>query len=263
MPSTILLTIDPRGVATVMLNRPERHNAFNAELINALHGTLTQLQNDQRVRIVVLTGVGASFSAGADLEHMQRMGRAGEAENYHDALAVAHCLRRLDEFGKPIIARVNGHAFGGGIGLIACADIAIAGSQARFSLSEVKFGLVAATISPYVIAAIGQRQARRLLLTAAGFDAGQALQLGLIHRHIDAQQLDQAVEQEIELLLQGGPVAQQASKKLVRELAGDTSEQRDLLMARTARLLAQLRTSDEGREGLRAFLEKRKPDWAR
>ncbi|MGE0115229.1 MAG: enoyl-CoA hydratase-related protein [Steroidobacteraceae bacterium] len=263
MSSTVLLTIDPRGIATVMLNRPERHNAFNAELIDSLHETLVQLESDPSVRVLVLTGAGVSFSAGADLEHMQRMGRTSEADNFSDALAMARCLRKLDEFSKPVIARINGNAFGGGIGLIACADIAIGSSQARFSLSEVKFGLVAATIAPYVLAAIGQRQARRLLLTATRFDAGQALQLGLIHRHIDAQQLDQTIEQEIELLLQGGPLAQQASKKLVREIAMPATEQRDLLAARTARLLAQLRTSDEGREGLQAFLEKRKPDWSR
>lgn len=263
MTSSILLTIDPRGIATVMLNRPEKHNAFNAELLTQLHETLEQVERDPRVRIVVLTGAGVSFCAGADLHHMQRMANSSEADNFSDALIIARCLRKLDELARPVIARINGSAFAGGIGLIACADIAIASTQARFCLSEVRLGLATAVIAPYVIAALGQRQARRLILTAASMTAEQALQLGLIHRHIDAQQLDQAVEQEIDLLLQGAPLAQQASKKLIREHVSPGTESRDLANARSARLLAQLRLSAEGREGLQAFLEKRKPDWSR
>lgn len=262
MTATVLLTIDPRGIATIMLNRPEKHNAFNAALINSLHETLAQLENNASVRVVVITGAGASFCAGGDLEHMQRMSTLSDSENFSDALAIARCMRKLEELNKPVIARVNGNAFGGGIGLLVCADIAIASSQAKFCLSEVRLGLAAATIAPYVMAAVGARQLRRLLLTSAVCNAEQALQLGLIHQSVDAQQLDQAVEHEINLLLQGGPLAQQASKKLVRELAV-TDEQRDLLTARTARLLAQLRASDEGREGLQAFLDKRKPHWSK
>ncbi|MGC3980914.1 MAG: enoyl-CoA hydratase-related protein [Steroidobacteraceae bacterium] len=262
MPHTVLLTIDSRGIATVMLNRPEKHNAFNAELIRTLSETLEQLEKRPDIRVMVITGAGTSFCAGGDLEHMQRMSQATDTENFSDALAVARCMRKLHEFSKPVIARINGHAFGGGVGLIACADIAIASSAARFALSEVKLGLAAATISPYVTAALGPRQTGRLLLTAEVMDAQRALQLGLIHRHIDAQQLDQAIEAEIQLLLQGGPQAQQASKALLREISTKTSEQSDVLMARTARVLTQLRSSDEGREGLSAFLEKRKPNWA-
>lgn len=262
MSATVLLAIDPRGIATVMLNRPERHNAFNAELIAALQDTLTQLGNDANVRIVVLTGAGVSFSAGGDLEHMLRMGKASDTENFSDALAIARCLRTLDELPKPVIARVNGDAVGGGAGLVACADIAIASTQAKFRLSEVRLGLAAATIAPYIVQAIGQRHARRLVLTAAGFTATQAAQFGLIHQHVDAQQLDQAVEREIELLLQGAPLAQQTSKRLIRDISVSTSEQRDLTTAKTARVLAQMRSSDEGREGLSAHLEKRKPIWS-
>lgn len=262
MSATILLTIDTRGVATVMLNRPEKHNAFNAELIDSLHETLVQLENNPGVRVVVLTGAGASFCAGGDLEHMQRMSTAADGENFSDALAIARCMRKLDEFNKPVIARINGNAFGGGVGLIACADIAIASASAKFCLAEVRLGLAAAIISPFVAAAIGQRQTRRLMLTAATLNTEQAVQLGLIHQHIEAPQLDQAIEHEIQLLLQGGPLAQQASKKLLRDIAAPTSEQRDLITARTARLLAQLRSTHEGREGLKAFLEKRKPDWS-
>lgn len=263
MSATILLTIDPRGVATVMLNRPEKHNAFNADLIASLHDTLTQLETNQGVRVVVITGAGMSFCAGGDLEHMQRMSTASDDENFKDALSIARCLRKLEEMNKPVVARINGNAFGGGIGLICCADIAIASSDARFCLSEVRLGIAPAIIAPFVFAAIGQRQARRLMLTAASINTEQAQNMGLIHRHIDAQQLDQAIEQEIELLLQGAPMAQQAGKRLLREIAGPTGEQRDTLAARTAKLLAQLRAGSEGRAGLQAFLEKHKPDWSR
>lgn len=263
MSSTVLTTIDPRGVATVMLNRPDKHNAFNAELIATLHEALEQLESNQSVRAMVLTGAGKSFCAGGDLEHMKQMGAASEADNFSDALAVARCLRKLDEFSKPVIGRINGNAFGGGVGLIACVDIAVATAQAKFSLSEVRLGLAAATISPYVMAAIGTRQIRRLLLTAASIDATEAQHINLIHQLVDAQQLDQAVEQQIELILQGSPAAQQASKKLLREISAFSPADRDLIAARTAKLLAQLRTSEEGREGLQAFLEKRKPDWSR
>ncbi len=263
MTSPILLTIDPRGVATVMLNRPEKHNAFNAELIAGLHDALNQLDANPGVRVAVLTGAGQSFCAGADLEHMQRMSKAGEDDNFRDAVAIARCLRKLDELNKPVLARINGNAFGGGIGLLCCADIAIASSHARFSLSEVRLGLAPAIIAPLVIAAIGQRQMRRLMLTAASLNTDQALKIGLIHRHIDAQQLDEAIEQEIELLLQGAPLAQQAGKRLILELAGPAAEQRDTLLARNAKLLAQLRTGSEGQEGLLAFNEKRKPGWSR
>ncbi len=261
--STVLLTVDPRGVATVMLNRPEKHNAFNGELIAQLHDTLVQLDQHPETRIVVITGAGKSFCAGGDLAHMQRMSQSSEQENFSDALALARCLRKLDELRKPVIARINGNAFGGGLGLIACADIAIASSTARFCLSEVRLGLAAATIAPYLNAAIGQRQLRRLLLTAASFDTAQAQQLGLLHEVTDPETLDHHVETEIELLLQGGPEAQQASKQLLREVLGLTSEERDLLMAKTARTLARLRASREASEGLQAFQDKRKPDWSR
>jgi methylglutaconyl-CoA hydratase len=260
MSTTVLSTIDSRGVATLTLNRPDKHNAFNGELIAELYDLLLQLEGYEAVRLIVLTGAGKSFSAGADLAHMQRMATAGPEENLQDTRAVARCLRKLAEFGKPVIARVNGNAFGGGVGLIACADIAIASDQAKFSLSEVKLGLAAAIISPYVIAAVGTRQAKRLLLTAASLTAQEAAQLGLLHGCVSAKELDQAVENQIELLLQGGPLAQQASKKLLAEIS-TLDKNRDFTEAHTAALLANLRMSPEGREGLSAFLEKRKPHW--
>ena len=256
------LTLDPRGVATVMLNRPEKHNALDPDMFYGLHDTFMQLAEDQSVRVVVLTGAGKSFCAGADLTHMKRLSDASESENFSDAMAISRCMRTVDEFSKPVIARINGNTFGGGVGLIACCDIAIAASQAKYSLSEVKLGLVAAVISPYVLAAIGQRQARRLLLTAKTFDAMEAREIGLIHEHVDQQELDKAVDQQIDLLLQGGTEAQQATKRQLREVGYLTPEDRDLIAARTAKTLARLRKSEEGREGIQAFLQKRKPNWS-
>jgi len=262
MPSSVILTLDPRGIATVMLNRPDKHNALDPEMFDGLHDSFAQLQDDKDVRAVVLTGAGKSFCAGADLEFMQRMSEASEADNFSDAMVVARCMRTIDEFTKPVIARINGNAFGGGVGLIACTDIAIAASGAKFTLSEVRLGLAAAVISPYVLAAIGQRQARRLLLTAETFNATEALNIGLIHHHVDEQELDKAIDHQVDLLLQGGTQAQQASKTLLREIGHLTPEDRDLMAARTAKTLARLRKSEEGREGIQAFLQKRKPNWS-
>jgi len=262
MPTSVILTLDPRGVATVMLNRPDKHNALDPNMFNGLHDTFLQLADDNSVRIVVLTGAGKSFCAGADLAHMQRLRDANESENFSDAMAVARCMRTIDEFSKPVIARINGNAFGGGVGLVACCDIAIAVSHAKYCLSEVRLGLAAAVISPYLLAAIGQRHARRLLLTAKTFDAAEAAKIGLIHEYVDEQELDKAVDQQLDLLLQGGTEAQQASKRLLRDVSYLTPEDRDLIAARTAKTLARLRKSDEGREGIDAFLQKRKPSWS-
>lgn len=262
MSDIVATHIDHRGVATLTLNRPDKRNAFDAETIGALHASIDRMEQDDGVRVVVLTGAGTSFCAGADIDHMQRMGAASERENFEDALALARCLHKLDACDKPVIARVNGHAFGGGVGLIACADIAIACSTSRFALSEVRLGLVAAAISPYVVAAMGARQMRRLALTGEIFDAEQALRLQLIHQHAAAGQFDAEIERQIALLLQGGPIAQQASKRMIHDVAGHTPKQRDFLATHTAKLLARLRRSEEADEGLQAFLQKRKPKWS-
>lgn len=262
MSDIVAIHVDHRGVATLTLNRPDKRNAFDAETIGALHEGIDRVEQDDDVRVVVLTGAGTSFCAGADIDHMQRMGAASERENFEDALALARCLHKLDACDKPVIARVNGHAFGGGVGLIACADIAIACGTSKFALSEVRLGLVAAAISPYVVAAIGTRQMRRLALTGEIFDAEQALRLQLIHQHASAGQLDAEIERQIALLLQGGPIAQQASKRMIRDVAGHTPKQRDFLATHTAKLLARLRRSEEADEGLQAFLQKRKPNWS-
>ena len=189
------------------------------------------------------------------------MMNATEQQNVDDALLLARCLRALDELPQPVIARINGNVFGGGVGLVACADVAIAVDTAKFALTEVKLGIVPAAISPYVVAAIGPRQARRLFLTAALFDATEAAGLDLVHFATTAEGLDGLVDEQIDLVLRGGPLAQRAAKTLVRTVSSETD--RDVLANDTARLLAGLRVSPEGREGLSAFLERRKPDWIR
>jgi methylglutaconyl-CoA hydratase len=255
----ITQTVDARGIATLLLNRPEKHNALDGQTINDLHGALLDLQGRDAVRALILTGAGKSFCAGGDIAHMRSMLTASEAENQADARALAECLRALNEFDKPVIAKVNGDTFGGGVGLVACADIAIAGSAAQFSLSEVRLGLAPATISPYVVAAMGERQLRRWSLTAESFDAETARSLGLVHIVSATERLDATVEQQIELLLRAGPTALVEAKKLVRLVASNADI--ESLIASTSDLLARLRVSPEGKEGLAAFLERRKPKW--
>lgn len=247
------------GVTRIRMDRPELHNAFDAGLVADLTGALSDAGNDPAVRAVVLEGSGASFSAGADLNWMRGMARASEADNRADALALATLMRTLDELPKPTIARVHGAAFGGGVGLVACCDIAIGSSEARFGLTESKLGLLPAVISPYVIAAIGVRQARRYFATAEIFDAHEAFRIGLLHQVVDATALDAAVQRQLDLLLKAGPVAAAAAKQLVRDVAW--SRDRDAIDAANADLIARLRVSPEGQEGLTAFLDKRRPAW--
>lgn len=255
-----LLSLRDGPVARLRMNRPELHNAFDAMLIAALTGALEGLAGDDEIRVVVLEGDGPSFSAGADLNWMRGMASASEAENREDALALARLMRTLDELPKPTIARVHGAAFGGGVGLVACCDIAIATPEAKFGLTESKLGLLPAVISPYVIAAIGARQARRWFATGELFDAATALQIGLLHGVVPTGELDAAVERQIALLLKAGPQASAQAKALVRRVAGQSD--RDRLDADNASLIAHLRVSPEGQEGLSAFLEKRKARWS-
>lgn len=247
------------GVLRLRLNRPELHNAFDADLIARLTRTLEAAGADPGVRVVVLEGAGASFSAGADLNWMRGMAAASEAENREDALALARLMRTLDELPRPTLARVHGAAFGGGVGLVACCDIAIGVPEARFGLTESKLGLLPAVISPYVIAAIGPRQARRWFATAEIFDAETALAAGLLHQVVAADALDAAVQRQIDLLLKAGPRAAAAAKQLVTRVAAGGA--RDAMDADNAALIARLRVSAEGQEGLSAFLEKRAPAW--
>jgi methylglutaconyl-CoA hydratase len=254
------LSIHRRGAVThLVLDRPGLHNAFDAGLIAALTSALDSAGNDPTVRVVVLEGTGASFSAGADLNWMRGMAAAGEAANREDALALAQLMRTLDELPKPTIARVHGAAFGGGVGLVACCDIAIGVPEAKFGLTESRLGLLPAVISPYVIAAIGPRHARRYFATAEIFDAAQALRIGLLHEVVEADALDATVDRQIALLLKAGPLAAASAKRLVRDVA--LQPDRDLLDDTNARLIAALRVSPEGQEGLAAFLDKRKASW--
>ncbi len=247
------------GVATVTLNRAEVHNAFNDTVIADLTGVLRRLGDDDKVRAVVLRAEGKSFSAGADLSWMQRMAGYGHAENLADAGALAELMRVLNFLPKPTVARVQGAAFGGGVGLVACCDIAIASDAASFSLSEVRLGLIPAVISPYVVAAIGERAARRYFLTAERFGADEALRIGLVHQVVPADQLDSAVDTILTRLSEGGPAAQRAAKDLIFTVAHRPIDAG--LIHDTAERIATIRASAEGREGLAGFLEKRKPAW--
>jgi methylglutaconyl-CoA hydratase len=257
--STVTTSIDSRGVVTLTLNRPEKHNALDGATMGELTDALTKIGSDPNARVVVLTGEGASFCAGADIGHMRSMLNFTEEQNVADASVLARLLRKLDELELPLIARVNGNTFGGGVGLVACADIAIGSDSAKFALTEVRLGIVPAAISPYVVEAIGSRQARRLFLTAAPFSASEAQTLGLLHLTAAPEQLDQLINEQVDHLLRGGPAALRAAKQLVRRVSH--FHDREVLGDETARLLARLRVSPEGKEGLSAFLERRKSSW--
>ena len=246
-------------VRRLRLDRAELHNAFDAGLVATLTAALAEAGADPDVRVVVLEGAGASFSAGADLNWMRGMAAASEAENRSDLLALAQLMRTLDELPKPTLARVHGPAFGGGVGLVACCDIAIGVPGAKFGLTESKLGLLPAVISPYVIAAIGARNARRYFATAEIFDAAEALRIDLLHQVVPADQLDAAVQKQITLLLKAGPIASASAKKLVRDVAAHADGAKH--DAANAALIARLRASPEGQEGLAAFLDKRPPAW--
>ena len=247
------------GVATLWMNRPEVHNAFNAQLIADLSAACRALDADVSVRVVVLAGRGKSFSAGADLNWMKAAGEAGEAENFADAMKLAGMLRTLAEMSKPTIARVHGAALGGGMGLASACDICIAGERALFATSEVKFGIIPSAISPYVIRAIGERQAYRYFQTAERIDARRAEALGLAHEAVASDELDAKVKEVVDALLQGGPKSQSAAKELIRAVANRPLS--DAVMEDTARRIAGLRVTPEAKEGLDAFLSKRPAAW--
>ena len=253
---------DHRGTtAWLTLNRPQVHNAFDDSLIAALIHALEQAAADPAVRAVVLTGNGSCFSAGADLHWMRGMAGASEQENREDSLRLARLMRTVQFLSKPTIARVNGAAYGGGVGLVACCDIAVGVDTAKFALSEVKLGLVPAVISPYVIAAIGLREARRLFITGEVFDAATAARIGLLHAAVPASELDEAIERQLYLLAKAGPHAQREAKQLALRIGGSDLAQAERTDAANAELIARLRISEEGQHGLAAFLDKRAPAW--
>jgi methylglutaconyl-CoA hydratase len=247
------------GVSTVTLDRPEVRNAFNDEVITELAAVFTELGQRDEVRCVVLAANGPAFCAGADLNWMKRMADYTREQNVADAAALAHMLRVIYRCPKPTIARVQGDAYAGGTGLVAVCDIAVAADTAQFCLSEVKLGLIPATISPYVIRAMGARAAHRYFLTAERFSAAEALRIGFVHEVVAADQLDARVADIARSLVQAGPAAVKACKALLQDVAGHEISQ--LLVDRTVQGIADIRVSDEGREGIQSFLGKRKPGW--
>jgi len=258
---TLTSTTDKRGVLTLSMDRPQVHNAFDAVMIRELTAALQAVDQDETTRVVVITGSGSSFSAGADMNWMRSLKDASLEDNESDALELAGLMRSLNYLSKPSIARINGAAFGGGLGLIAACDITIAVDSARFGLTEARLGLAPAVISPYVFRRIGERHARRYFLSGERFDARQAKDIGLIQQYVAAGQLDETVEDMIRALLKGGPLAVAHCKQLAFAVAGHSAKSQQTLDEYTAKLIARLRVSAEGQEGLAAFLEKRKPAW--
>jgi len=248
------------GVARVALDREAVHNAFDDALVAELTAALRALDADGGVRAVVLRGNGASFCAGADLTWMRRMANYERAENLADANALAAMLATLANLSKPVVARVHGAAYGGGVGLIACCDIAIGTPRATFALSEARLGLIPATIGPYVVRAIGARAAQRYFLSGERFGAAEALRIGLLHELTDPDSLDARVDAIVDALLRAGPGAQAAAKELLRAISGGPIDA--AMIADTARRIADVRASVEAREGVAAFLDKRAPAWA-
>ena len=246
-------------VATVWMNRPDLHNAFDETLITELTAAFMALDDDADIRAVVLAGRGKSFSAGADLNWMRRAANNGIDENLNDARALAHMLRTIAEMKKPTIARVQGAALGGGMGLASACDIALASTKAVFATSEVKFGIIPSAISPYVLRAIGARQAYRYFQSAERIDAARAREIGLVHEAVEPEQLDAKVQEIVEALLVGGPAAQAAAKELIR--AVNNQPINDHVVEDTAHRIAHLRATPEAREGISAFLDKRQPNW--
>ncbi|KNY20181.1 enoyl-CoA hydratase [Methylobacterium sp. ARG-1] len=259
MTETILEAVDARGVATLTLNRPDRHNAFDDALIADLTAALLRLGDEPGIRAVVLASRGRSFSAGADLDWMRRIARQPPDANCADAAGLARLMHTLDRLPKPTLALVQGAAYGGGVGLVACCDVAIASERASFCLSEVKLGLTPATISPYVVNAIGPRWARRLFQTAEIVPAARAREIGLVHEVVAEDALATAGEAVLRAALQGAPGAQADAKDLVFLCEGRPIDAD--LMGETGRRIALRRASAEGQEGIAAFLEKRPPAW--
>jgi len=257
--SSIRVLVDADGIATVTLDRPEIHNAFDDLMVAELTRALRDLDASPQVRVVILAASGKSFSAGANLNWMKRMAGYSEAQNMKDALGLAELMHTLYTLSKPTIARVHGPAYAGGLGLVACCDIAIATREATFCLSEVRLGLVPAVVAPYVIAAIGERQARRYFLTAEKFGAPEAFRIGLIHDLVEEDELGPALNALVTLLFMGGPKAIAECKDWIATVAQSPTDEK--LVAESARRIARLRASSEGREGVSAFLEKRDSTW--
>lgn len=258
--SMLTLTLND-SVATVTLNRPDVHNAFNAELIAELTRTFSEL-SQKDLRLLVLTGEGGSFCAGADLHWMSSMVSYTEEENFKDAKALAAMFRALNTIPFPVIGRVNGHALGGGAGLVACCDYVVASSKALFGFTEARLGLIPAVISPFVVAKIGESQARAWFLSGERFDAAKAQHMNLVHEVCELAALDATIEQVVKRFLAAGPVAAREAKKLVARVT-QSHEASEVLEDETCRRIAKLRISSEGQDGMQALLTKTKPKWVR
>jgi methylglutaconyl-CoA hydratase len=257
--SYVITEIDMRGVARITLNRPDKHNAFDDAMIVQLQTAFDDLAARETVRVVVLASQGKNFSAGADLGWMQRMAQYDYADNLEDARLLAGMLKSLYAMPQPTIALVQGAAFGGAVGLVSCCDMAVADTGASFCLSEVKIGLIPATISPYVVRAIGERAARRYFTTAERFDAGEAQRIGLVSALAATSDLEATLDRLVSALLVNGPTAVRAAKQLVSDVAGH--DLTPTLIDDTCKRIAQIRVSSEGQAGLEAFLQKRQPPW--
>lgn len=255
----IQLEIDKRGVATVTLDRPARHNAFDEHVIAELTRTFESVGSDEKVKLMILRANGRNFSAGADLDWMKRMASYSHENNIRDANALANMLHTLNYLPCATIARVQGAAMGGGAGLVCCCDIAIASDRANFAFSEARLGLIPATISPYVLQSIGAQAARRYFLSAERFAAQRALQLGMVSEVVGEEELDEHIETLVQAILGNSSEAVKAAKRLVFEV--EHQQVNDALLQMTSERIADIRASEEGKEGLAAFLEKRKPSW--
>jgi methylglutaconyl-CoA hydratase len=260
MSQKVLSQVDANGTATLTLNRPEVHNAFDPEMVNALTSELKRLEADERVRAIVITGAGRNFCAGADIEHMRRTAKFSRSQNLENARATSLMLQTLHGLAKPSIACVRGAARGGGVGLVSACDIAIAERGATFRLSEVKLGIIPAMISPFVIGAIGRRQSHRYMISGEEFDAAEACRIGLLHDICEEPGLNERVGRMLAQIYSSGPHAIAAIKKLIPEVAGTRID--DKLMEKVSQRIAAVRVTAEAQEGLSAFLEKRKTAWS-
>lgn len=259
MPEQHILYSVSNSIATITLNRPEVHNAFNEDVIGGLTDLFRKAGDDKAVRAVILRGNGKSFSAGGDLNWMRKMADYTYQQNVDDAMRLGVLLKTINFLPKPTIALVHGNIFGGGVGLTACCDIAIAEQGSQFCLSEVRIGLIPSIIAPYVINAMGERMARRYFMTAERFSADEAHRMGFIHELAEPGKLDETAEKILLALLDGAPQAQGRGKKLMMDIIGRPID--DKLIELTVRQIAEARASEEGKEGLSAFLNKTEPSW--
>jgi methylglutaconyl-CoA hydratase len=259
-PSAIISRTDHRGVTRITLNRPDKRNAFDDRIILELTGALQAAADNRECRVVVLAGEGRHFSAGADLEYMKRTAELSQQENIEDARRLANLMQTLDRLDRPTLCLVQGAAYGGALGLICAADIAIGTEDSQFCLSEARLGITPAAIGPYVVRTLGQRHARRYFQSSEVIHSGRALELGLIHERVASDELEASAETIIASLLRNGPEAMAAGKELVSAVSGGAVS--DEVIRYTAEVIARLRTGEEGQEGLAAFFDKRSPDWA-